>query len=678
MKTTTLLRITIYILLIFMPISSWALSFTVTNTNDSGDGSLRQAISDANSSIGEDTIEFDLNLTGQIIFLTSGVLEIMDDLIIQGLGANVLTISGSNRSTIFNIDHSGEQTIIDGITITEGSHSAIALSANLTLTNSIISSNETGIAQENTGNTQLSVTNCVFSENIFSGISARGSDGESAIINVTDSTFSNNGSGMNIWDSSLTVKNSTISDNMFFGITILDGSARIFDSTLSNNGSDISLLDLGLGRPGGAIRFINVDTEGGPFRSLRVVNTTISGNSAINGGAIHVSDGSGNGGEMTINLTNSTIIGNLATQKDGFIFLDPIEFVSPTEFPNVRITVNNTIIAGNIGTKSDVVESFVSNGHNLIDTIEGTTGFETDTIEPEITNILDPVLNNNGGSTQTHNLSVDSVAIDAAGSDCPPPETDQRGIPRPQGAGCDIGAVEFQDIDVPPVEVSMCEIRTEYESGGCKGKFNAFSLDDLEAYKATNFGKNGRKKFRNLVIRANIGEAGDRLDIESPCQIVFGSGVSLTGDFVSLDGRKGVWTNNLDIQSEGAACLLSETGNVKVKANSNIIAKQLVIQANKIAKIGKNTQVNVSDSLTIQATGSPSKSRAIIDKGANLLVGSDMILDSVFRAVIQSNAVVDVAGNLEMNAKKLNNCVVKKSAAISFGSQSGVCAARLP
>jgi hypothetical protein len=224
----------------------------------------------------------------------------------------------------------------------------------------------------------------------------------------------------------------------------------------------------------------------------------------------------------------------------------------------------------------------------------------------------------------------------------------------------------------------MCEIRTEYESGGCKGKFNAFSLDDLEAYKATNFGKNGRKKFRNLVIRANIGGAGDRLDIESPCQIVFGSGVTLTGDFVSLDGRKGVWTNNLDIQSEGAACLLSETGNVKVKANSNITAKQLVIQANKIAKIGKNTQVNVSDSLTIQATGLPSKSRAIIDKGANLLVGSDMILDSVFRAVIQNNAVLDVAGNLEMNAKKLNNCVVKKSAAISFGSQSGVCAAKLP
>jgi hypothetical protein len=144
-----------------------------------------------------------------------------------------------------------------------------------------------------------------------------------------------------------------------------------------------------------------------------------------------------------------------------------------------------------------------------------------------------------------------------------------------------------------------------------------------------------------------------------------------------MDG-KGVWTNNLDIQSEGAACLLSETGNVKVKANSNITAKQLVIQANKIAKIGKNTQVNVSDSLTIQATGLPSKSRAIIDKGANLLVGSDMILDSVFRAVIQNNAVIDVAGNLEMNAKKLNNCVVKKSAAISFGSQSGVCAAKLP
>jgi hypothetical protein len=83
----------------------------------------------------------------------------------------------------------------------------------------------------------------------------------------------------------------------------------------------------------------------------------------------------------------------------------------------------------------------------------------------------------------------------------------------------------------------------------------------------------------------------------------------------------------------------------------------------------------VSDSLTVLATGSPSESRAIIDKGANLLVGSNMMLNSDYRAVIQNNAVVDVTGYLEMNAR---DCLVKNSAAISFGSKLGVCAAKLP
>jgi hypothetical protein len=50
-------------------------------------------------------------------------------------------------------------------------------------------------------------------------------------------------------------------------------------------------------------------------------------------------------------------------------------------------------------------------------------------------------LGDNGGPTRTHRLLPGSPAIDAASTpDCPP--TDQRGVPRPQGAGCDIGSFE--------------------------------------------------------------------------------------------------------------------------------------------------------------------------------------------------------------------------------------------
>src|SRR3712207_9159569 len=44
--------------------AAWAADFTVTNTNDSKAGSLRQAIIDANSSKDADTIKFNIPGTG--------------------------------------------------------------------------------------------------------------------------------------------------------------------------------------------------------------------------------------------------------------------------------------------------------------------------------------------------------------------------------------------------------------------------------------------------------------------------------------------------------------------------------------------------------------------------------------------------------------------------------------
>jgi hypothetical protein len=64
------------------------------------------------------------------------------------------------------------------------------------------------------------------------------------------------------------------------------------------------------------------------------------------------------------------------------------------------------------------------------------------------------VLANDSGPTATHALLPGSVAIDAAIlSDCP--ATDQRGVPRPQGAGCDAGAYEFE----PPTIAVAIDIK---------------------------------------------------------------------------------------------------------------------------------------------------------------------------------------------------------------------------
>ena len=648
--------------------------FTVTNTNDSGIGSLRQAVIDANLSPVDDTIEFDPSLTGQVINLTSGELGIGNEgfvldgtITVKGLGAENLTISGQLNpidTSIFGVRLNGIL-IIDGLTLT-GVKLAIFSRGFLTVKNSIISDNDVGIHQDvsddlDTGdfeNGKIVISNTIITNNLFAGIQVDGGEnGASADFDVNNSTISDNGgSGIANGESNFDINNCTISGNGGGAIFIFNGRAKITDSTLSNNiGSGISLRS----------STTDDDSVGAPD-PLILINTTITGNSAAFGGGINISIFSSLFFNLQvlpefagITLTDSTITGNSATEEGGGIIFNGRPEIS-------QVTVNNSIIAGNSApTNPDVAGDFISNGFNLIGVLGDSAGFEEDIIEPDITNILDSVLKNNGGSTQTHNLVPDSVAIDATGSDCPPPATDQRGVQRPQGTACDIGAVEFQQTDAPdapdvPIDVSMCEIRTEYEPGGCKDKFNAYSLDDLDAYKASNFGKDGGTNYRNLVIKADIGGAGDILDIESPCKIFVSTGVTLAGDFISLDGRKGVRTNTIDINAGGSACLLSETESAKLKSHSTVVANRLVLRANLIAKIGENTQVNVNDSLTVQSTGSTPNSRAIVDKGANLMVGSDMRLSSGFRAVIQNNAVVDVAGQIQMDADTLNDCLVEE------------------
>lgn len=72
-------------------------TLTVSTLDDSGAGSLRQAIADAAAG---DTITF--NIKGRII-LTSGALTIGQDLVIQGPGPNKLKISGNHGSRVFVI-----------------------------------------------------------------------------------------------------------------------------------------------------------------------------------------------------------------------------------------------------------------------------------------------------------------------------------------------------------------------------------------------------------------------------------------------------------------------------------------------------------------------------------------------------------------------------------------------
>src|SRR5437764_2047767 len=94
-------------------VSAHANIITVTNTNSSGPGSLRQALVDA---IDGDTINFAVTGT---IGLTSGELLVAKSITIAGPGAENLAINGNAKSTVFHIAP-GQTVTISGLTITNG------------------------------------------------------------------------------------------------------------------------------------------------------------------------------------------------------------------------------------------------------------------------------------------------------------------------------------------------------------------------------------------------------------------------------------------------------------------------------------------------------------------------------------------------------------------------------
>ena len=136
------------ILLIIFSIPAGAATFTVTNLNDSGTGSLRQAIDNANTTPGSDTINFS---TGGTITLTSGQITVTDALIINGPGAGALAISGNHASRIVSVA-SGMTVTISGLSLLNGYDAsagvAIGNAGNLTIDSSTLANNAAGTTKQ--------------------------------------------------------------------------------------------------------------------------------------------------------------------------------------------------------------------------------------------------------------------------------------------------------------------------------------------------------------------------------------------------------------------------------------------------------------------------------------------------------------------------------------------------
>jgi Right handed beta helix region len=407
-------------------------TYVVTNANDSGAGSLRNAIALANITSAPDTITFDPSFfaVSRTIGLTTGELLVTGPVRIQGTSSAKLAVSGSNLSRVFDIN--------DGSALT----SAIVSISNITISGGKSGAEGGGIYLFDE---QLSLSGVVVTNN-FSTTGAGGGifvASKNAVLNITDSTISQNTSGLGMSGggiridgaATLNIARTTISGNVAQlrggGIYFNNGgSLLVSDSTISGN--------IAQTKDGGGVYFFGQIGAGG----LVFRNSTISGNSAAGqGGGVAFVSASG-----TPVFQNCTVTANTANGGAGGI--------ARVSGPNT-ISLVSTIIAANISPSVAPDLSFdapvaVASDRSLIGvadfgnfTLTG-TGNLTGTSATPLDPLLAPLATNFGG-TKTHALKAGSPALNT-GSNSAGLTFDQRGsgFVRSSGPATDIGAYETQ------------------------------------------------------------------------------------------------------------------------------------------------------------------------------------------------------------------------------------------
>ena len=386
----------------------------VSNTDDSGPGSLRQAVLDSNISSGANTIEFDLP-PGSIIVLNSE-LEVTDSLTISGPTAGdafSLRLNAGNANRHINAGGfspgSGQTITLENIALSGGNFDGTAAgsgigggavyvkNADLVLNNSNISNNSTmgnnasgGGILVNSGNATLNQTTVSFNDTM-------GSDAHGAGISIISGNF--------ILNESTVSGNTTSGSNAYGGgLYIKSGNATLSQSTVSRNST---------------------------------------GGSTAEGGGLFVKDGNAT-------LTHSTVFENNSAYGGAGL--------SVNLSSNYKVILTNSILSGNtntpgLGTDGNFHDRATSTGLYVIanNSLFGDVATEITDTANSTANIYSDLpnlgfLNNNGGPTDTHLPNPSSAAINNGSNAAVIFDNDQRGIgfSRVRDGIVDIGAVETQ------------------------------------------------------------------------------------------------------------------------------------------------------------------------------------------------------------------------------------------
>lgn len=340
-----------------------------------------------------------------------GDLDLLDDVIIEGINSATVIVDGKDLSRIFEV--------VPGVT---------AIIRRMIIRNGT----DAGGGGVEVISGSLTLDTVTVAENVGSGIYVFGSN---SVLDIRDSIIRNNirkgdGGGISSDDHSaqIIINRTRIIDNVadVGGGLEAPGGVHVIESTIAGNRARI-----GGGISVGAGLTLQESTVsgntaaqhgGGVFASGSIVNSTVSGNSArTQGGGVSTSG--------TLSLLHVTIAANTAMAGGNGLH----RFGSGSE-----LSLQNTILANpGPGGKECAGLPPASRGNNIAsDTSCGLTAGG----DQQATNAdIDPLADNDG-PTETHLPTDTSPAIDAAAD--VGLLKDQRGVPRPQGPRPDIGSVE--------------------------------------------------------------------------------------------------------------------------------------------------------------------------------------------------------------------------------------------
>ena len=447
-----------------------AASYVVNSTANSGAGTLRQAIQDANAAPGEDTITFDLP-DPSTITLTNNI-TITDDLRIEGPGRTALTLTNPtsrvldiNGGSLFidslTIDGAGSNAIIftspvgdlevDDLTISDSANHALFVesAASVTVTNTELTNAQDPTFKGDGIHAELVSGDVLIEDVVASGNEDNFELGSPAPGSITGTVTLRRVTATSAIDEAADFQNvgNVVIDSSRFDanndqvdINFVTGTVTVTDTTVSATGIDDGLE---ISDVAGAAVVARTTLSGSGMAGLdvagvvtpttvTVVNSTISGNDTS---GIIAAVGA------TVSVQHSTITDN---GNHG------INVVGGA------VNVTHSILTDNDGQAVRLNSGTATVQYSLVPTGSGWSGSgNVATSDAKLGPLTD-----NDGPTETHLPQTGSPAINAGNpAISSPPSTDQRGLPRVVNT-IDIGSVEVPSTPPPPNRGSVSILPT--------------------------------------------------------------------------------------------------------------------------------------------------------------------------------------------------------------------------